>query len=93
MRTEAMAADQWLFGPFTRDLFSSAMPVLGAHGSLRVAIALAVRSKMYAEILSIEWQARLRAFRDYLKSVMFRNIENIHQGLVEDIADLSTVLF
>ena len=26
---------------------------------------------MYAEILSIEWQARLRVFRDYLKSVMF----------------------
>ena len=48
---------------------------------------------MYAEILSIEWQARLRVFRDYLKSVMFRNIENIHQSLVKDIADLSTVLF
>src|SRR5438105_5984745 len=45
---------------------------------------------MYAEILSIEWQARLRVFCDYLKSVMFRNIENIHQGLVKDIADLST---
>jgi hypothetical protein len=26
---------------------------------------------MYAEILSIEWKARLRVFRDYLKSVMF----------------------
>jgi len=26
---------------------------------------------MYAEILSIEWQARLLVFRDYLKSVMF----------------------
>jgi hypothetical protein len=48
---------------------------------------------MYAEILSIEWQARLRVFRDYLKSVMFRNIENTHQGLVKYIADLSTVLF
>ena len=48
---------------------------------------------MYAEILSIEWQARLRVFRDYLKSVMFRNIENIHQGLVKNIADLSTVPF
>jgi len=32
-------------------------------------------------------------FRDYLKSVMFRNVENIHQRLVKDIADLSTVLF
>jgi hypothetical protein len=31
--------------------------------------------------------------RDYLKSVMCRNIENIHKGLVNDIADLSTVLF
>jgi hypothetical protein len=48
---------------------------------------------MYAEILAIEWQARLRVFRDYLKSVIFRNIENIHQCLVKDIADLSTVLF
>ena len=48
---------------------------------------------MYAEILSIECQARLRVFRDYLKSVMFRNIENIHQGLVKDIEDLSEVLF
>jgi len=53
----------------------------------------AIVRPMYAEILSIEWQARLRVFRDYLKSVMFRNIENIHQGLVKDIADLSTVLF
>jgi hypothetical protein len=48
---------------------------------------------MYAEILAIEWQACLRVFRDYLKSVMLRNIENIHQGLVKDIADWSTVLF
>jgi len=48
---------------------------------------------MYAEILSIEWLAHLRVFRDYLKSVMFRNIEDIHQGLVNDVADLSTVLF
>jgi hypothetical protein len=47
----------------------------------------------YAEILPIKWQARLRVFRDYLKSVVLRNIENIHQGLVKDIADLSTVLF
>jgi len=48
---------------------------------------------MYAEILSIEWLAHLRVLSDYLKSVMFRNIEDIHQGLVKDIADLSTVLF
>ena len=48
---------------------------------------------MYAEILSIEWLARPRVFRDYLKSVMFPNIEDIHQGLAKDIADLSTVLF
>ncbi len=48
---------------------------------------------MYAEIISIEWLARLRVFRDHLKSVMFRNTEYIHQGLVNDIADLSTVLF
>jgi hypothetical protein len=48
---------------------------------------------MYAEILSFEWLAHLRAFRDYLKSVMFRNIEDIHQGLVKDVADLSTLLF
>jgi hypothetical protein len=53
----------------------------------------AIVRPMYAEILSIEWQARLRVFRDYLKSVMFRNIENIHQGLVKDVSDLSTVLF
>jgi hypothetical protein len=46
----------------------------------------------YAEIRSIEWQAHLRVFCDYLKSVVFRNIENIHQGLVKDLADLSTVL-
>ena len=39
----------------------------------------AIVRPMYAEILSIEWQARLRVFRDYLKPVMFRNIENIHQ--------------
>lgn len=45
-----------------------------------------------AEILSIERQTRLRVFRDDLKSVMFRNIENIHQGLVKDVADSSTVL-
>jgi len=48
---------------------------------------------MYAEILSIEWLAHLRVFRDYLKSVMFRNIEDIHQGLAKDITDLSAVLF
>jgi len=48
---------------------------------------------MYAEIISIEWLARLRVFCDHLKSVMFRNTEYIHQGLVNDIADLSTVLF
>jgi hypothetical protein len=53
----------------------------------------AVVRPMDAEILSIEWQARLCVFRDYLKSVIFRNIENVHQGLVKDIADLSTVLF
>jgi hypothetical protein len=52
----------------------------------------AVVRPMYAEILSIEWQARLRVFRDYLKAVAFRHIEDIHQGLVEDFADLSTVL-
>ena len=53
----------------------------------------AIVRPMYAEILSIEWLAHLRVFRDYLKSVMFRNIEDIHQGLVKDVADLSTVLF
>jgi hypothetical protein len=53
----------------------------------------AIVRPMYAEILSIEWLAHLRVFRDYLKSVMFRNIEDIHQGLVKDATDLSTVLF
>src|SRR4029077_17744259 len=53
----------------------------------------AIVRPLYAEILPIERQARLRVFRDYLKSVMCRNIENVHQGLVKDIADLSTVLF
>ena len=53
----------------------------------------AIIRPMNAEILSIEWQVRLRVFRDYLKSVMFWNIENIHQGLVKDLADLSTLLF
>jgi len=52
----------------------------------------AVVRPTYAKILSIEWQARLRVFCDYLKSVVFRNIDNIHQGLVKDFADLSTVL-
>jgi len=31
----------------------------------------AIVRPMFAEILSIEWKARLRVFRDYLKSVMF----------------------
>jgi len=48
---------------------------------------------MDTEILSIEWQARLRVFGDDLKSVVLRNIENFHQRLVNDIADSSTVLF
>jgi len=42
---------------------------------------------MYVEIILIEWLARLCVFRDDLKSVTFRNIEYIHQGLVNDIAD------
>jgi hypothetical protein len=52
----------------------------------------AIVRPMYAEILSIEWQAGLRVFRDYLKAVVFRDIENLHQSAVKDVADLSTVL-
>jgi hypothetical protein len=37
---------------------------------------------LYAEILAIDWQARLGVFRDDLKAVMFRNLENVHQGLI-----------
>jgi hypothetical protein len=53
----------------------------------------AVVRPMYAEILAIDWQARLRVLGDYLKAVVCRHIENLHQGPVKDLADLSTVLF
>src|SRR5215472_18528371 len=82
------------FVEMVRECFVEALLQLSGTAAIQCDLKKdAIVRPMYAEILSIEWQAGLRVFRDYLKSVMFRNIENIHQGLVEDIADLSTVLF
>src|SRR5215470_11449407 len=82
------------FVEMVRECFVEALLQLSGAAAIQCDLKKdAIVRPMYAEILSIEWQARLRVFRDYLKSVMFRNIENIHQGLVKDIADLSTVLF
>jgi len=87
-------ANLYSFVEMVRQCFVEALLQLSGTAAIQCDLKKdAIVRPMYAEILSIEWQARLRVFRDYLKSVMFRNIENIHQGLVKDIADLSTVLF
>jgi hypothetical protein len=87
-------ANLYSFVEMVRQCFVEALLQLSGTAAIQCDLKKdAIVRPMYAEILSIEWKARLRVFRDYLKSVMFRNIENIHQGLVKDIADLSTVLF
>jgi hypothetical protein len=87
-------ANLYSFVEMVRQCFVEALLQLSGTAAIQCDLKKdAIVRPMYSEILSIEWQARLRVFRDYLKSVMFRNIENIHQGLVKNIADLSTVLF
>jgi hypothetical protein len=87
-------ANLYSFVEMVRQCFVEALLQLSGTAAIQCDLKKdAIVRPMYSEILSIEWQARLCVFRDYLKSVMFRNIENIHQGLVKNIADLSTVLF
>jgi hypothetical protein len=87
-------ANLYSFVEMVRQCFVEALLQLSGTAAIQCDLKKdAIVRPMYSEIVSIEWQARLRVFRDYLKSVMFRNIENIHQGLVKNIADLSTVLF
>src|ERR1044071_10038128 len=89
-----LLANLYSFVEMIRECFVEALLQLSGTAAIQCDLKKdAIVRPMYAEILSIEWQARLRVFRDYLKSVILRNIENIHQGLVKDIADLSTVLF
>src|SRR5262249_44618497 len=87
-------ANLYSFVEMIRECFVEALLQLSGATAIQCDLKKdAVVRPMYAEILSIEWQARLRMFRDDLKSVIFRNIENIHQGLVKDFANLSAVLF
>jgi len=87
-------ANLYSFVEMVRQCFVEALLQLSGTAAIQCDLKKdAIVRPMYSEILSIEWQARLCVFRDYLKSVMFRNIENIHQGPVKDVADLSTILF
>jgi hypothetical protein len=91
---DILLANLYSFVEMVRQCFVEALLQLSGTAAIQCDLKKdAIVRPMYAEILSIESQACLRMFRDYLKSVIFRNIENIHQGLVKDIADLSTVLF
>jgi hypothetical protein len=55
-----------------RECFVEALLQLGGTAAIQCDLKKdAIVPLMYAEILSIEWKARLRVFRDYLKSVMF----------------------
>jgi hypothetical protein len=87
-------ANLYSFVETVRECFVEALLQLNGTAAIQCDLKKdAIVRPMYAEILSIEWQGRLRVFRDDLKAVMFRNIENSYQGLVKDFADLSTVLF
>src|SRR5215471_16161390 len=59
------------FVEMVRECFVEALLQLGGTAAIQCDLKKdAIVRPMYAEILSIEWQARLRVFRDYLKSVM-----------------------
>jgi hypothetical protein len=46
---------------------------------------------MNAKIVTIKGQVALGMFSNHLKAIMLGNIEHIYQGLVDSVADLSTI--